>query len=120
LNEEVKTSNKNWKVNRSAVCFLYNIFFCVIFIIKVYTVLIYCFFFGEKVGLKRAGCGVALKRTGCWMVWKMVQQTSRHMRCWKWPLSAWTQVSSLVRHWSMIHHALLELTPDLNQLLSQI
>jgi len=27
FNEEVKASNKNWKVNRSAVCFLYNIFF---------------------------------------------------------------------------------------------
>ena len=43
-----------------------------------------------------------------------------HMRSSKWPLSAWTQVSSLVCHWSMIHHALLELTPCLNQLLSQI
>jgi len=30
------------------------------------------------------------------------------------------EVLSLVRHWSMIHHALLELTPCLNQLLSHI
>jgi len=27
FNEEVKASNKNCKVNKSAVCFLYNIFF---------------------------------------------------------------------------------------------
>jgi len=50
FNEEVKASNKNWKVNGSAVCFHYNQFsFCVIFIIEVYTVLIYCFL-PEKVG----------------------------------------------------------------------
>ena len=27
FSEEVKASNRNWKVNGSAVCFLYNIFF---------------------------------------------------------------------------------------------
>ena len=46
FNEKVKTSNKNCKVNRSAVCFLYVLFFIVevyVVLIKVYTV---CF--GEK------------------------------------------------------------------------
>ena len=54
--------------------------------------------------------------------WSCRQRQLRHMRCPKWPLSAWTQVSSLVCHWSMIHHALtlLELTLCLNQLHSQI
>jgi len=37
FNEEVKASNENWKVNRSAVFFA-TFSFCVIFIIKVYTV----------------------------------------------------------------------------------
>ena len=48
FSEEVKASNKNWKVNRSAVFFT-TFSFCVIFIIEVYTVLIYCFL-REKVG----------------------------------------------------------------------
>jgi len=53
---EIKASNKNYKVNESAVCFLYNISFCVIFIVEVSTVLIkvYTVFFGKKwVALKR-------------------------------------------------------------------
>ena len=49
FNEEVKASNKNCKVNGSAVCFLYTIFFLCIFIIEIYTVLIYRFL-REKVG----------------------------------------------------------------------
>jgi len=49
FNEEVKASNKNCKVSGSAVCFLYNIFFCDIFIVEAYTVLIN-YFFREKVG----------------------------------------------------------------------
>ena len=49
FNEEVKASNKSWKVSGSAVCFLYNIFFLCILIIKVNTVLVYCFLW-EKVG----------------------------------------------------------------------
>jgi len=58
FNEELKASNKNCKVNESAVCFLYNIFFCVIFIVEVYTILIkvYTVLFGKKwVALKTAG-----------------------------------------------------------------
>jgi len=40
--------------------------FCVIFLVKVYTV-----FFGKKwVALKGVGCWVALKRTGFSVVWK--------------------------------------------------
>jgi len=39
FNEEVKASNKNWKVNRSAVCFLYNILFLCYF----YNRSLYCF-----------------------------------------------------------------------------
>ena len=39
FNEEVKTSNKNLKVNGSAVCFLYNIFFLCYF----YNRSLYCF-----------------------------------------------------------------------------
>jgi len=42
------------------------------------------------------------------------------MCCSKISLSAWTQVLSFVRHWWMIHHAVLELMPCLNQLLSQV
>jgi len=48
FNEEVKASNKNWKVNESDVFFT-TFSFCVIFIIEVYTVLIYCFLM-EKSG----------------------------------------------------------------------
>jgi len=53
FNEELKASNKNCKVNGS-VFFVLSVFFttfsfCVIFIIEVYTVLIYCFLM-EKVG----------------------------------------------------------------------
>jgi len=73
FNEEVKASNKNCKVNGSAICFFTTFSFCVIFIVEVYTVLIkvYTVFLGKKwVALKRAGCWVALQRTGCWMVWK--------------------------------------------------
>jgi len=52
FNEEVKTSNKNCKVNGSAVCFLYNIFFLCYF----YSRSLYCFnqssycFLRDKVG----------------------------------------------------------------------
>ena len=64
FNEKVKVSNKNnYKVNRSAICFITTFSFCVIFIVEVYTVLIkvYTVFFGIKcVALKRAGCLVAL------------------------------------------------------------
>jgi len=52
FNEEVKASNKNWKVNGSALCFLYNIFFLCYFYNRSLSVLIYCFL-REKVG----GCG---------------------------------------------------------------
>jgi len=68
FNEEVKASNKNCKVNGSAICFFTTFSFCVIFIVEVYTVLIkvYTVFLGKKwVALKRAGCWVALQRTGC-------------------------------------------------------
>jgi len=72
FNEEIKASNKNCKVNESAVCFRYTFSFCVIFIVKVYTVLIkvYTVFFGKKwVALKRADCWVAVKRTGyCYFI----------------------------------------------------
>jgi len=50
FNEEVDASNKNWKVNGSAVCFLCNIFFLCNF----YNRSLYCFklvfSFGKKVG----------------------------------------------------------------------
>jgi len=52
FNEDIKASNKNCKVNKSAVCFLFNTFFLHIFIVEVYTVLskVYTVFFIEKVG----------------------------------------------------------------------
>jgi len=59
FNEEIKASHKNCTVNRSALCFLYNIFFLCYF----YSRCLYCFnqslycFLRKKVdGLKRAGC----------------------------------------------------------------
>ena len=52
FNEEVKASNKNWKVNRSAVFFT-TFSFCDIFIIEVYTVLIYCFLWENVGGSKK-------------------------------------------------------------------
>jgi len=77
FNKEVKASNKNCKVNESAVCFLYN---SINFDYKItqkeisvlfYSRNLYCFnhsllfSLGEKwVALKTAGCWVALKRTG--------------------------------------------------------
>ena len=75
FNEQVKASNKNWKVNGSAVCFLYTSFFLCYF----YNRSLYCFNLLFKwVALKRACCWVALKRTGCWIVWKRVPQTTSH------------------------------------------
>ena len=53
FNEEIKVSNKNCKVNESAVCFLYNIFFLHVLF---YSRSLYCFnqslycFLWEKVG----------------------------------------------------------------------
>jgi len=108
--KEVKASNKNWKVNGSAVCFLCNIFFCVF-----YNRSLYCF----KLLFSSGKSGWLWKEPVVEWCGKWPRR-QHHMRCSKWPLSAWTQVSSLVRHWSMIHHALLELTPCLDQLLSQI
>jgi len=79
FNEEVKATNKNRKVNGSAVCFLYNIFFQYYFYNQKFILFQSTVFFGKKwVALKRAGCWVTLKRTGCWMVWKMVPQTTSH------------------------------------------
>jgi len=52
FNEEVKASNKNCKVNESAVCFLYNIFFLCYFCSRSLYCLnqsLYCFVW-EKVG----------------------------------------------------------------------
>ena len=119
FNEEVNVSNKNCKVNGSAVCFLYNIFFLCCF----YSRSLYCF--NQLYPSGKSGW-LWKKLVAGWLwkepVVKWCAKWSRkcHMRSSKWPLSAWTQVSSLVCHWSMIHHALLELTPCLNQLLSQI
>jgi len=45
FSEEIKASNKHCKVNESAVCFLYNIFFLYYF----YSGSLYCFL-PEKVG----------------------------------------------------------------------
>ena len=73
-------SNKNCKANESVVFYLYNISFCVIFIVEVYTVLIkvYTVFFSKKwVALKRAGCGVAVKRTGCYLTLTFITNTKQ-------------------------------------------
>jgi len=98
FNEEVKASNKNWKVNRSAVCFLYNILFLCYF----YNRSLYCF----NLLFSSGKSGWLWKEPVAGWLWKEPEwcgKSSRihHMRCSKWPLSAWTQVSSLVRHWSM-------------------
>ena len=62
LRRQTKTANL-----RNLLSVFFTTFsLCVIFIVKVYTVLIkiYTVFFGKKwVALKRAGCWVAVKRT---------------------------------------------------------
>ena len=81
-----------------------------------------CFLRKKWVALKRAGCWVALKRNGCWMVWKMVSQTSQlgavrndhHL-----PALNTSFESCLPLVNGVVHHALLELTPCLNQLMSR-
>ena len=66
FNTEIKASHKNCKLmNLLSVFFTFS--FCVLFIMKVFTVLIkvYTVFFGKTwVALKRAGCWVTVKRTG--------------------------------------------------------
>ena len=82
FNEEVKASNKNCKVNGSAVCFLYSIFFLCYF----YSGSLHCFnrslycFLREKVdgsmALIRASCWVASKTLGVEWCGKMLPQTT--------------------------------------------
>jgi len=48
FNEEVKASNKNWKVNSSAVCFLYNIFFLCYFYNRKFILFQSTVFFGKN------------------------------------------------------------------------
>jgi len=73
FNEEVKASNKNCKVNGSAVCFLYSIFFLCYF----YSGSLHCFnrslycFLREKVdGSDKSQLLGGFENTRCWMVWK--------------------------------------------------
>ena len=119
FNEEVKASTKTAKLTDLLSGFFTTFSFCVF-----YNRSLYCFnllFFSGK-------SGWLWKEAVAEWLWKepVVEwcgkwsRRQRHMRCSKWPLSAWRQVSSLVRHRSMIHHSLLELTQYLNQLLSQI
>jgi len=90
--------------------------FCVIFLVKVYTV-----FFGKKwVALKGVGCWVALKRTGFSVVWKNGPETSQELLemttvCLN---TSFKSCSSMVN--GVVQHALLELMPCLNQPLSQL
>jgi len=101
FNEEVKASNKNCKVNGSAVCFLYNIYFQCYF----YNRSLYCFDLLYSSGKS----GWLWKELVAGWLWKepIVEWCGKwshrqhHMHCSKWPLSAWTQVSSLVCHWWM-------------------
>jgi len=122
FNEEVKRSNKNWKVNGSAVCFLYICFLCYFYSRSLYL-LINCFL-REKVGgseKSRLLAGSERNRLlALWVVWKMVSQTSQILFemitiC---PNTSFKSCLPLVS--CIVHHALLELTPRLNQLLTQL
>jgi len=100
FNEEVKASNKNWKVNGSAVCFLYNIFFLCYF----YSRSLYCFsqlFSSGKSGwlwkeLVAQLLGVCEKNR---LLNGVENSLACQRHCSNW--SVWTQASSLVRHWSI-------------------
>ena len=93
FSEEVKASNRNWKVNGSAVCFLYNIFSLCYF----YNQSLYCFnllFSSEKSGWlwKETVAGLLWKESV--VEWCGKWSRRRHRHCSKWSPSAWTQAST--------------------------
>jgi len=96
------------------LCFLYNIFFLCYF----YSRSLYCFnqlFSSGKVD------GSEKNRLFSGVVWKMVSQMSQVLFEMITIWSGQKQASSLIRHWSVASSTtLLELTPCLNQLLSQL
>jgi len=91
FDEEVNASNKNCKVNGSAVCFLYN----AVFLCYFYSGSSYCF--NQLFSSGKSGWlwkEPVVEWCGKW-------SRRRHKHCSKWPPSAWTQASSLVHHWSV-------------------